>query len=315
MPLGLLNIEWLNLNAQRRYPLAEDASGTDTTGSITLPSDFLVALDLPIHYAFNVDLTGFFVRYVGIYSTGFSVIIGYDNGTTIVNVASALIPRDGFTQNTTVVLGGVDDYVDTIGKLTIGNVTTIGDQASGFFNFTLANGRIEPDCIRPLLRGITSIAVVNGTETSERLYGDIELVAEANIQLTPVIESGQDPKILISAINGAGLAEDCVCGDTAAVAIRRINGVPPTPDGDFALLGSSCLTITPVDNGLQLQDICSEPCCGCQELESVTRALEGFGSQSTTLENFLNRLESKVTTMSETVLGSKLNDSGCLVCE
>lgn len=313
MPLGFQNLEFLNLNAQRRYPLAEDADGVDDTGSVTLPSDFLVAMDLPIHYALNVDLTRFFVRYVGIYATGFSVIVGYQ--PTVgdpVNVASAMIPRDGFATNTTVVLGGVDDYVDTIGKLTVGNADTIGEQPNGFFTFSLAHTRIEPDCLRPMLRGITSITVVNGTETSERLYGDIELVAEDNMQLVTVIEEGEDPKILISAISGEGLAEDCVCDGDDAVPIRRINGIPPTPDGDFSLLGSSCLTVTAVNNGLQLKDICSEPCCGCAELETLTRTLEGFGSQATTLENFLNRLEAKVTTMDEIVLGSKLSDQGCL---
>ncbi len=39
MPLSLLDIDWLNQNANRSYPIDEEAGGRDLSGSFTLPAD------------------------------------------------------------------------------------------------------------------------------------------------------------------------------------------------------------------------------------------------------------------------------------
>lgn len=316
MPEKIWNVEWLNANSQRRYPLTAESSGVAESGTFELPTDFIVGLDIPINSGLNVDAARFFVKHVGAYATGYGITVGYQPAVgDAVNVGTALVGRDTHTRNDTYALGGVGDYVDTVGKITIGNLDNIGEQPDGFFTFAIDTARIEPDCVRPIIRGVTSLSVVSGIEQSAKLYGDIELVADDNIQLVPVIVSGEDPVIRISAIKGEGLIEECDCDDAEdSPPIRRINGIPPTSGGDFTLLGNSCLQIEAIDNGLKLLDSCSEPCCGCEELEAVTRDLEAFGSKATTLENFLVRLESSVTQMDMVVLGSKLNDQGCIEC-
>lgn len=313
MPLGLLNLEFLNLNAARRFPLSDDSSGVDTSGTFTLPNEFLVGLDLPIGAGSDVDPSRFFLQQLMIYATGFGLVVGYQPSSgPAVNVATALVPRAVHITNNVYALGGIGDYADTVGRVVIGKLDAIDQQPSGQFTFTLDNARIEPECVRPILRTLGALVVVNGTERSQPLYGDIELVADANIQIVPIVVSGQDPQIRISAIQGEGLAEACVCvGDTQAPPIRRINGVPPTAAGDFTLLGNDCLTINPITNGLQLSDVCSQPCCGCKELETVTAGLEQFGSKATTLENMVNAVSTAVNEMDQVVLGSRLNDRGC----
>jgi hypothetical protein len=316
LPSAIWNLDWLNANSQRRYPLTGDSSGQDTTASVALPSNLLVELDLPVHAGNNVDPARFFIKTVGIYATGITVTVGYQPAAgSAVDVATSMIPRDTFAENTTYALGGVNDYADTVGKLVIGSLDGLDALPSGFFTFALADARVEPDCVRPIIRGVSALIVSSGGELSTRLYGDIELIAETNVQLTPVIVAGQDSQIRISAIQGEGLAEACVCDGEDAPAIRRINGVPPTPAGDFTILGNTCLSVTEITNGLKLADECSEPCCGCQDLEAITRDLERFGTQSTTLENFLNRLEAQVNTMNQIVLGSRINDKSCVSCE
>ena len=309
-------MEWLNANSQRRYPLTDDSSGVDDSTTFALPTDFLLEVDLPISSAFNVDPSRFFLKQVAAYATGYSVVIGYQPASgDAVNVASALISRGTHERYTTYALGGIGDYADTVGKVVIGNLDNITNQPEGVFTFSLANARIEPDGVRPIIRGVTSISVLNGVDQSERLYGDIQLVAGQNVQIVPIIVEGEDPILRISAIDGEGLIEDCECEDNeTSPPIRRINGIPPTPGGDFTLLGNTCMEIKGIENGLQLVDTCSEPCCGCEELEAITRDLEAFGSKARTLENFLTRLEGSVTQMDMVVLGSKLNDQGCLQC-
>ncbi len=316
MPQGVWNLEWLNANSQRRYPLAEDASGKDTTGSFTLPADFLLEVDLPVHSGLNISLDRFFIYKLAAYATGFVITVGYQpaSGDPVV-VGTSLVSRDVHSQNDMYALGGVNDFADTVGKVVIGRLDAIDEQPAGSFTFSLDNARLEPDCIRPIIRGVSALRVVSGTEISEPLYGDIELVADENIQLVPVIVSGQDPQIRISAIKGEGLAEECVCeGNDDGPCVKRINGIPPTPAGDFAILGNDCLKVDGIKNGVRLSDTCSQPCCGCEELEAITRELKRFGSQATTVDNFVTRLEASVTEMSMTVLGQKLNDRGCVQC-
>jgi hypothetical protein len=316
MPQATWNLEWLNHNSQRHYPLTDEASGWDTTDSFNLPESFLVELDLPIHAGLDVDPAKFFIKHIGVYGTGYSIVVGYDADGGAIDVATALINRNTHTLNQTYALGGVGDFDDTFGKLTIGRLDSIESQPDGFFTFEVEETRLTPSAIRPIIRGVSSISVRSGPNVSARLTGDIELQPGQNMQIVPILVAGEDPILRFSAISGEGLIEECVCeGEAVGPPIRRINGVPPTAAGDFTLLGNECLEVNAVDNGLRLEDVCSEPCCGCVELEAITRDLEAFGAKATTLENFLVRLESSVANMDQVVLGAVLRDRGCITCD
>lgn len=311
------NLEWLNHNANRDYPLTNDAAGYDVSNEFRLPRDFVVSMYLSIGAAQNVDPARFAIKTIGVYATGFNVVIGYYSGSELITVASALIPRDGHVKNTAYRLGGVGDFVDTDGWLVVNQFDNIDLQPPGQWQFSLEGGRLELDVIRPQIRGVSSIRVQNGQELSDPIVGDIIVRAGRNQRITPVLVSGQDPVLVWDAIEGEGLNEECVCdGDvTKGPCIRTMNKIPPTTDGDFTLLGNDCAEFNPIENGLVLKDVCAQPCCGCPELEAVTAALEEFGRQATTLENFLVSLEARVTQMDQVVLGSRLGDRGCNSCE
>lgn len=317
MPLSQWNLEFLNHNAQRSYPLTADATKQDVTASFTIPDDFLVGLDLPVSPAMDMETGRFFIRQLGLFASGIQLILAYDTGTEIYDVASGLIPTTGDVRNKVFTLGGIDPYDDIIGKVVIGRVDTIQLQPSGLFEFDLAGSRIEPQAVRPMIKGISSFRVANAAGTvSERLYGDIELVAGNNIQLSTVVTSSET-KIVISALSGEGTIEQCVCeGDAASIpCIKTINGIRPTPDGNFNLIGDDCLSFTSVPNGLKLTDSCCQPCCGCAELEAITRDLERFAGQRASLELFINQLAAETATFDSTVLGARLGDRTCLQCD
>lgn len=317
MPIGNWNLEFLNHNAQRNYPLTADSSCKDETESFTIPPDFLVELDLPIHAAMDMEPGSFFIRSIGAYATGYSVTLAYNDPNGIVEIATALIPKQSHTRNKSYILGGVEPFDDTRGKIVIGRLDTISRQPAGIWHFSPTGAMLEPDSVRPIIRGVQALIIVDGSERSVPLYGDIELVAGDNIQLIPILAEGQDPRIRINAISGEGLIQTCVCEgeEAASPCVKLFNGVPPTPDGNFNFVGDDCIEIVPTANGIKLRDKCSQPCCGCVELEAITRDLERFNGQRSTFEAFLNDIQTTSIQMRDMVLGARLGDRGCITCE
>ena len=310
MTITVRNLEWLNHNSQRAYPLIDEATHLDTTGSFKIPDEFIVSLYFPVHWGQNVDVTSFFIYKIASFEAGYSVTLGYSSASGVVEVATALIAASAHSDNQVYNLGGIGDYVDSRGHIAIGSLDNISTQPSGFWEFDVLGAGLDPDAIRPHIRGVMSLRAENGTELSSHLYGNVRLQAGRNFRITPILAAAADPILVFDAIEGEGLTEDCVCVDEAPP-IKTINGVSPSLGGNFAFLGNDCIEISGGQNSITFTDVCSEPCCGCNELEVVTKALETFGSKAATLENFLVSLEARVTQMDMVVLGSRIGDRGC----
>ena len=310
MPIGNWNLQWLNHNSQRSYPLTERATKTDTTGTVRLPDSFIVALYLPIHSGLAFAPNRFFIKSLLVAPTGFNVTVGYDNNGTVVDVAAANIVRSNYQPNRSYALGGLDDFDDCVGRVVLGSLDEIDRMPPGLYEFTFAAGELEPETIRPMLRAVTRLRVSNNGEMSAPIYGDVTLVAGNNVRITAVAFA-TETEIIFDAISGTNLNEECYC-ETPEIGscIRCINGVC-SADGNFILAPDDCIQITPMSNGLKFSDTCAQPCCGCTELDAIVNQINRFGDGVTTLQNFITRLGSEVTQMSLVVLGSQLGDSGC----
>lgn len=308
MPIGNWNLQWLNHNSQRSYPLTERATKVDTTGTIKIPDNFIVGLAFPVHAGTAFTPDKFFIRNILIAPTGFNITLGYSDGTTTVDVASANIVRSNYAPNRSYALGGVDDFDDCVGSIVLGTLDGIDELPVGFYTFTPAAGEIESDAIRPMIRSVTRLQILNNSELSQPIYGHVTLVAGTNIRID-VNELPDETEIVFSAISGVNLNKDCLCNvPPPGECIKCINGVC-SGDGTFTFGQDSCVEITPITNGLSFKDTCAEPCCGCSELEAITTQLDRFGDGVTTLQGFVTRLGAEVTQMSLVVLGSRTADS------
>jgi hypothetical protein len=316
MPIGNWNLQWLNHNSQRSYPLTERATKTDITETITIPDSFIVGMYFPIHSGNTFTPSGFYVSSLLLSSTGFNIVIGYTDGSSIItDVASANIARANYSPNRAYALAGINSFYESVGYIVLGNLDEIDKQPPGLYNFEFADAEIEPDAIRPILRGVSSLRVVNNNETSARIYGNVALIAGANIRITTSevndAVTGKETFIAFDAINGENLNQTCLC-DVVDVGpcITSINGVS-TDDGTFVIAPNDCISLTEIQNGLQIADTCAKPCCGCSELDALRDQVNRFGDGITTLQNFVTRLGSEVTQMSLVVLGSRLSNSTC----
>lgn len=307
MPIGNWNLQWLNHNSQRAYPLTERATKTDSSGTIKIPDNFIVGLYFPVHAGTTFVPANFYIKNLLIAPTGFNITLGYSDGGTPVEVASANIVRSNYAPNRSYALGGVDEFDDCVGSIVLGTLEDIDTLPAGFYTFSPEAGAIEPDTIRPMLRAVQRLQILNNDELSDPIYGHVTLVAGTNIRID-VNQVDDETEIVFSAINGENLNQDCLCNiPPPGDCIRCINGVCSS-DGTFTFAQDSCVEITPITNGLSFTDTCATPCCGCSELDAINTQIDRFGDGVTTLQNFVTRLGSEVTQMSLVVLGSRFSD-------
>lgn len=316
MPIGNWNLQWLNHNSQRAYPLTERASKTDVTGTITIPDNFIVGLYFPVHAGVDVKPDKFFIKTILISPTGFNITLGYSENPTI-DVAGASIARSNYTPNRSYALGGIDDFDDCVGSIVLGSLDGVDELPAGLYTFTPAAGELEIDAIRPMVRGVTSLRVRNNLELSAPIYGHVTLVAGQNIRIDVAeLEDenlGVRTELTFNAIANVNLNKDCECNTPPpGECIRCINGIC-SENGTYTLEGNDCVEITPIDNGLSFKDVCAAPCCGCKELDAINTQLDRFGDGVATLQGFVTRLSGEVTQMSLVILGSRMND--CSSCQ
>jgi hypothetical protein len=307
---SVIGLNWLDSNLLRAYPLSEVATGLDTTATFRIPDSFLAGFYLAIDASLAVDTTKFYVSGIVATSAGYAVSFSYDDSGTPVLVGTATVPAAGFAMfaEFPVAPAPAGAFAALSGRVVIGRLDEIAAQPAGSYTFAPAGGYLDPDTLRPQIRGVTAIVVVNGADVSPPLYGVIELAAGANTQIT--VSGGT---IRIDAVEGAGLTEACACDATSGAAlsppIRTINGIPPDAFGNFLLLGDACVGLKPQEHGLALSNACGSPCCGCAELQSLVDQIAHMATQAAMLEDLALRLRSTSQDFANVVLGSRVNDT------
>lgn len=310
MPIGNWNLQWLNHNSQRSYPLTERATKIDITGTIKIPDNFIVGMYFPVHSGTAFHPDKFFIKTLLIAPTGFNITLGYSDGGETIDVASANISRAGYVPNRSYALGGVDAFNDSVGAIVLGALDGVDALPAGCYKFNPTAGELEVDAIRPMIRGVTRLQIINNSAPSPPIYGHVTLVAGPNIRID-VNQVGDETEIVFNAISGLNLNKDCLCNVPApGECIRCINGVC-SDDGTFTFSQDNCIEIAATTNGLSFKDTCAAPCCGCKELDAITTQLDRFGDGVATLQGFVTRLSAEVTQMNLVVLGSRLSDSPC----
>jgi hypothetical protein len=291
---GPTNIEWLNQNSLRAYPIKENTSRVPIDGDgnpileAALPNSLIVDFVLTVP---GTVPTGVYLKqlaYVGNLLT-FVFADAVDAQIAVVGVnTDSHVTYQGYT------LAGTGDYSDAIGRLVLGDLTNLAQVlAEGIYNFQLTTTPMEDCTLRPMLRGVRSLRVVTEQNESDYIYGHVKLLAGDNIRLTylPVYNA-----IRIDAIDGGGLNEECACVDQIGRnnCVRTINGIPVE---DVTIIGDGqCVNVEVDGNNIVISDVCSSPCCGCPELEFVTETLKVLEASVSNLEAYAQQLADRINT-------------------
>lgn len=299
MTREIWNAEWPNINSQRKYPFSQDAGLS--VGGFEVPTDLVVDFVLPVNVSAAPDPTLFHLKQLGVFGSGVVLSFAYDDTV----FATVSVATDGFKPYTTYPVQGAGAFSDSKGWITIGDLEATL-RSPGSYTFDAPSGRLLPSVIRPRLRTVSSLSIVNGEDVGQPLTGDIALVAGRNFRLR-VDVSGPKPKIFLDAISGAGTVSPCTCSDLDenAPCIRTINGVHPADNGNINLIGSDCVQITPGNAEITVTDSCSKPCCDCRELNALTQTLQVIQNQMQTMESTAQRLDQELQNTQGNILASK----------
>lgn len=307
---AVLNQEWLNSNSGRSYPFEEnmskvprDPDGVPLLG-ITVPNSLIVDMVLTVPananatrvylsqliYTDNLMSLVFRMRYDG--PPGGAIIEGSNNSL----VCGISFDPSAHTINTSYSLVGSGVWEDVRGSINIGDLSRLVDALpQGSYTFTAEDALLEARVVRPQLRGVRSLSIENNGNVSARLYEHVKLVAGTNIRLAYDVE---DNAIWIHAVPGtasAGYIEDCDCESTRETnVVRTINGVAVE---DVVIVGDDeCVEVTTSGNKITIKDLCSQPCCGCPELDYLNNNMKVMEASLTTLTDYANRLSERITT-------------------
>jgi hypothetical protein len=311
MVIGVWSLDWLSHNSQRAYPITADSTRQDKSKSFTIPNDFLLSMTFSVPWDVAQTPDQFFISRIVADSLGYQVTISQRAGGADHEAGVFLVPRLRHEENSVYRIAGLGGYQQGSGHVVIGSLVEIDKQPRGEFEFDLRDARLETDVIHPELRSIEALYVDYGGTLSPPLSGRVRLIPGRNVRFTVLQEPGELPTLVIDAISGEGLNQECVCEDAPGPPVRVINGARPI-NGRIDLIGTDCAVIEGGTHHITFKDTCAKPCCGCAELEAITKTLEDIGNRIATWENFMTQLDARVTQMDMTVLGSRLGDRGCV---
>ncbi len=289
------NVEWLNQNALRAYPVAEDAPRSDLQGLITVPDYMLVdvVLTVPTQLADLVHVSA--IQYTGKFLT---LILGRDGQP----LATVTVNADTHTPNTPYrVAPYPGDFDDLTGWVVIGDIGRLADDMPfGVYEFGSAAMPLEPCTVRPDLRGVKSLSVDNQGDISAKLYDDVELVAGSNIRLDVDTNAS---RIVVNAVAVSSELVYDECEDVEEVTpISTINGI--NAQNVAIASGDSCTTVDSSGGVVRIGNKCTEPCCGCVEADFLADKIRMAEATLSTLSSLHTSLAARMEQFRTAVLGS-----------
>jgi len=308
MAQGVIFPEWLNSNSGRNYPFLENSRRTDLSGVFTIPNSLIVAAQINIPRSFlGWD---FFVSQVSVTMDVVSVDLGAYNTDTVKRVATVSC-RKSAGKNVAIPFVGEGDAYSIVGSITFGDLEETIRTAIGAFSFHQDQATFETGVVFTSVPSMEALEVVSSSgQTAAKLQGIVKLKGGNNIKLS-YEPRGDDPYgiIRIDAISGENLErpEDCENATGGRPpCIRLINGVSANENGEFWIEESECIEISPDSgkNSIRVIDLCSQTCCGCEQLEILTTALEQLRAQEEALRLLVNSTQSQQSSMISGLIAS-----------
>ena len=281
--MSSINQGWYDLNEGRQFPLSDDATAIDTASSTRLDDDLIVDLVLTVPQSISPET----VHLLNVAGFGTGLVISFGVNGDLAAVAT--IPSNHQDYAGYPVVGtGVGEGI--AGRIVIGQRAAFEKFSTLNLEFAVVDGKLAPTAVRPRIGGVDSITIVTFDGEEIEVTGETRIVSGSFLNLSV---NGND--IELDADGGVVVSDryECNSDDAGRVPIRTINGIAPDASGNLVIEGTNCMQIDSSGSSVQLQDTCAEPCCGCDELETVEAAFDNIKSGQDNLRLLLNEILSR----------------------
>lgn len=282
------NLDFLNLNTLRNYPIKDDLSRVSLDGVFTIPNDLIA--DLSVSSPGNSTLRLYISKLINA-STHVYIEVSIYNADVI---GSFNIPA-GTASETDIYLVASATRPGSQGILTVGSMDTISLLPSGEYAFDITATELLMRVYTPSTTGVNFVSFQDSNSNTTTLTGDVVIQGESNLQFR--IPTGSQT-VFIDAGENLGLNKSC---DAPGVPIKSINGVPPDSVGNFNLIPSDCISIDTAEYGLVLSNTCGKPCLGCNDISTLTTRLIALESDLLTIRDYVNNLQGLITQLTTLV--------------
>ena len=236
------NVEWLNENAHRNYPLVDGASRIAGSGAV-LPYGLLVDLSIQVPLG-SLEPSRAFIRRVYGFSAGVVVTIGdISEPSQDLAVATLFTATHSRWKSYPIVGTPGSALAGAAGRVTIGLPEAVAQCSMALFDFSgnPEATRLVVSAVRPLLSGVTGITVAGGRSSSVVHGGAVTLRAGPGVTLgydkdSGVLTISSNVTVTPSVAAAAGYRCSADKGEDRGC-IRTINGIPPDENGDFRIDG------------------------------------------------------------------------------
>jgi len=280
--------EFCDENMHRNFPLTDDASVTDTTGALTIPTNLMVDMYLCIPNTAGVDLSRFYVSNITVRQFFVDITLGHaDLGAVIgtfrnITVGATLHTSYDFIPAEVEISGDLNPIYYATGQVTIGSAESMA-QHPGSWSFVFAE---TPVSVTRVSEGLMNVQHI---QADDRLFTGLVTLKEGNNVTLSVETTGTAPDADTTITMAASLTGDVGALDlqsdndvlTALISrygppVQTINGIRPNSSMDFLIQGADCTKVQAVDNGLTFSNPCARPCG--EESAEMSRALEDVGN-------------------------------------
>jgi len=265
-------IEFSDQNMHRVYPLEDDSSGEDTTGTFTIPTDLMTDMFLCAPNIAGLDKTFFYIRNITIRRHFIDIAMGYSGLAEDIGVFRNIDPSADrhtsydFVPSKLQTVGPLAPLYCSTGQVTIGDASTTAALA-GSWSFDYANSHISSARISQGLRNVQYISVNN------RLFtGEVKLKEGANVTLDVDTQDVGGTDVTTITIN-ASLPADATVLDLQddtdvlnaliaqyGIPILTVNGLNPDGSRNFTITGGDCTVVENNTNGVTISNPCASPC-------------------------------------------------------
>jgi len=294
--------EWLNANTLRSYPIYENCTKVDRSGTFEIPNDFLASAQINFS---REDTSGeFYISSIENYGDTISVYISHSAEQK--EVASVKMDYGTHSINKVYPFAGSGEFSHIVGYLCASTLESMHESPKGRFEFLATAATFETNCLFVSVPMLKRVEIYSGDTIIHSEANVLRLKAGENIRLSyeeaDAEYGGSTGIIRIDAISGVNLQEPDRCNNAPTgkdICIRTINGIGPDDMGNFNVYGDECLEVIdlPDQNAIKVVDKCSQSCCGCTELDTLVEALETLKTKEENMKNMVDSLRTQQTEM------------------